>query len=198
MVIQSMKEMDEERKELQKKVLRLEEGRMVKVEEGKEKSKGNSNYTTINEQIYKDYFGGRKVKVNKGRHVIDKINEKSRKLSSNQKSGSNLHFVEGSIQINLSNNIVVSKKGSYDQHLTRKEAGSHNSSIRCTRATSRTHQDRQHEAPQPPRDRAQAQSENIEAQDIERVAGRQEGAPFQFCIELIVFFIIVIVESHVG
>jgi len=41
-------------------------------------------------------------------------------LSSNQKSGSNLHFVEGSIQINLSNNIVVSKKGSYDQHLTKK------------------------------------------------------------------------------
>jgi hypothetical protein len=26
------------------------------------------------EQIYKDYFGGRKVKVNKGKHVIDKIN----------------------------------------------------------------------------------------------------------------------------
>ena len=40
----------------------------------KDKSKGSSNYTTINEQIYKDYFGGRKAKVNKGRHVIDKVN----------------------------------------------------------------------------------------------------------------------------
>jgi len=47
---------------------------MIRMEESRDKSKGNSNYTTINEQIYKDYFGGRKVKVNKGRHVIDKIN----------------------------------------------------------------------------------------------------------------------------
>lgn len=69
-----MREMDEERKELQKKLAKLEEGRMIKVEEGRDKSKGNSNYTTINDQIYKDYFGARKVKVNKGRHVIDKIN----------------------------------------------------------------------------------------------------------------------------
>lgn len=68
-----MKEIDEERKELQKRVIKLEEGRMVRVDDIKDKSKGSSNYTTINEQIYKDYFGGRKVKVNKGKHVIDKI-----------------------------------------------------------------------------------------------------------------------------
>ena len=48
--------------------------RGIKLDEMKERSKGNSNYTTINEQIYKDYFGGRKVKANKGRHVIDKVN----------------------------------------------------------------------------------------------------------------------------
>ena len=102
------------------------------MEEMKDKSKGNSNYTTINEQIYKDYFGGRKAKINKGRHVLDKMPEKNRKLSNNnQKSGSNLHFVDGAIQINLSNNIVVNKKGSYDQHLHKKDPGSHNSSIRC-------------------------------------------------------------------
>ena len=113
--------------------MRAEEGRPNRMEEGRDKSKGNSNYTTINEQIYKDYFGGRKAKVNKGRHVIDKLtNEKNKKPGANQKSGGNLHFVDGSIQINLSNNIVVNKKGSYDQHIARKEQGSHNSSIRCT------------------------------------------------------------------
>lgn len=126
-----MKEIDEERKDLQKKLMRIEEGRSNKMEEVRDKSKGNSNYTTINEQIYKDYFGARKTKVNKGRHVIDKLtNEKNKKPGANQKSGGNLHFVDGSIQINLSNNIVVNKKGSYDQHIARKEAGSHNSSIR--------------------------------------------------------------------
>lgn len=73
-LFQSMKEMDEERKELQKKLMKMEEVKGYKIQEMKDKSKGSSNYTTINEQIYKDYFGGRKAKVNKGRHVIDKVN----------------------------------------------------------------------------------------------------------------------------
>ena len=142
-----MKEIDEERKDLQKKLMRFEEGRLTKMEE-RDKSKGNSNYTTINEQIYKDYFGGRKVKVNKGRHVIDKLtSDKNKKPGANQKSGGNLHFVDGSIQINLSNNIVVSKKGSYDQHISKKEPGSHNSSIRCTITNnSRANKDSKYEA----------------------------------------------------
>jgi len=98
--------------------------------EQKEKSKSNSNYSTINDQFYKDYLGARKTKVNKGKHVIDKLN--ARKLS-DKKSSTNLNIIDGAIQINLSNNIVVNKKGSYDQNVTKGQAVSHNSSIRCTK-----------------------------------------------------------------
>ena len=69
----------------------------------------------------------RKTKVNKGKHVIDKLN--ARKLS-DKKSKTNLNIIDGSIQINLSNNIVVNKKGSYDQNLSRGQPVSHNASIR--------------------------------------------------------------------
>lgn len=62
--------------------------------------------------------------------MIDKLN--SRKLS-DKKSNGNLNIIEGPIQINLSNNIVVNKKGSYDQNITKGQAVSHNSSIRCTK-----------------------------------------------------------------
>lgn len=126
-----MKEIDEERRELHKKLGKYEDTKGNR-EEIRDKSKSQSNYSTINDQLYKDYFGARKIKANKGKHVIDKINDRSRKLSSNQKSGGNLHFIDGAIQINLSNNIVVSKKGSYDQNLTKgQQVASHNSSIRC-------------------------------------------------------------------
>lgn len=40
--------------------------------------------------------------------------ERARKQS---EKGKHTHFVEGAIQINLSNNIVVSKKNSYDHNL---------------------------------------------------------------------------------
>lgn len=94
-----MKEIDQERKTLQGQLVKMEEVRETKeakagrLDEIKDKSRGNSNHGTINDQLYKDYFGGRKVKVNKGRHVIDKATEKNRKLSTNnQKSGNNLQF----------------------------------------------------------------------------------------------------------
>ena len=115
-----MREVDEERKEMAR--------RLGKYEEGRDKSKSQSNYATINDQIYKDYYAGRKAKPNsKSRHVIEKYNERARKLS--DKKGP-LQFAEGAIQINLSNNIVVSKKSSYDQNLSRNNPISHDNSIR--------------------------------------------------------------------
>jgi len=44
-----------------------------------------------------------------------------------------LHIIEGSIQINLSNNIVVNKKGSYDQSVNKNHPISHDNSIKGTR-----------------------------------------------------------------
>ena len=111
-----------------KRVARLEEGRGSKLDT-REKSKSNSNYSTINDQLYKDYLGARKTKLNKGKHIIDKLNERARKLSEKQ-TNANANFVESAIEINLSNNAIVSKKNSYDNHLT-KHPGSHDSSIKC-------------------------------------------------------------------
>ena len=43
------------------------------------------------------------------------MSEKQDKKQAN--ANKNMRFVDGSIHINLSNNIVVSKKNSYDQNL---------------------------------------------------------------------------------
>ncbi len=111
-----------------KKVTRLEEGRVSKLDT-REKSKSNSNYSTINDQLYKDYLGARKTKLNKGKHIIDKLNERARKLSEKQTNG-NGNFVESAIEINLSNNAIVNKKNSYDNHLTKHHPSSHDSSFK--------------------------------------------------------------------
>ena len=60
--------------------------------------------------------------------MIDKLN--ARKLN-DKKSCSNLNIIDRSIQINLSNNIVVNKKGSYDQNISKPAAGTHNASVSC-------------------------------------------------------------------
>lgn len=72
---------------------------------------------------------GRRSKGSKNKNVIEKFNDRARKMSE-KRSDKNTHFIEGAIQINLSNNIVVSKKNSYDQNLNRANPISNDSSIR--------------------------------------------------------------------
>ena len=82
----------------------------------------SSNYTTIADHLGKEYLAGRKSRAtSKSKQIIDKVHER-RKMSEKQdkkqaNANKNMRFVDGSIHINLSNNIVVSKKNSYDQNL---------------------------------------------------------------------------------
>lgn len=75
--MQTLREMEEERRELQQRLARAEDGR--------ERSKPASNYSTINEhafkgeQAYKEYLGGRRKGSNKCRNT-EKV-ERPRKQS---------------------------------------------------------------------------------------------------------------------
>jgi hypothetical protein len=126
--MQTLREMEEERRDLQKR-LEGPAGTSGVSGGGQGRSKASSNFSTINEQAYKEYLVGRR-KGSKGRPT-EKLPERARRPSEKQNS-KQTHFAEGAIQINLSNNIVVSKKNSYDQNLLRHHHPSNDSSIRGT------------------------------------------------------------------
>lgn len=137
-LFETMREIEEERKELQKRLSRAE----ASVERS-HKGNSSSNYTTITDQLGKEYLAGRKSRAtSKSKQIIDKVNERrkmSEKQDRKQANNKNMRFVEGSIHINLSNNIVVSKKNSYDQNL-KGQPSSHEASIKGT--SSRTQNSR--------------------------------------------------------